>query len=101
MLLTPHEQLIHAMAIGVRKQQFTRIRRHAVFDETLPPSDHEIADARAALAVVRDALAVVTPEMMKKFAIGEKPHDHFLSKAIFEAMIQASALTPDKQASHP
>ena len=93
--MTQHEQLIHAMAIGVRKQQFARIRRHAVFDETLPPSDHEIADARAALAVVRDALAVVTPEMMK-FAIGEKPHDHFLSKAIFEAMLQASAITPDK-----
>ena len=34
--MTPHEQLVEAMAIGVRKQQFARIRRHAVFDETLP-----------------------------------------------------------------
>ena len=96
--MTPHEQLIHDMARGVRKQQFARIRRHAVFDETLPPSEQEIADARAALAVVREALRVVTPEMTTGCYGDCNPFLHKQAKAFLWGMLRASAITPENGA---
>jgi len=48
----PEPERIEAMAKGVRRNQFVRTRR-TVFDESVPPTENELDDARAAHAAAR------------------------------------------------
>lgn len=50
-LATPTPEVIKAMAIGVRRNQFERTRRHS-FDETVTPTEAELNNARAAHAAL-------------------------------------------------
>ncbi len=43
-------EMVERVARAVRMNRFVRTRRSAAFDETVPPTDLELDDARAAIA---------------------------------------------------
>lgn len=45
--------MIERVAMAVRKNRFIRTRR-TVFDETVPPTENELDDARAAIEAMRE-----------------------------------------------
>lgn len=48
------ENMIKRVAREMRRNRFARTRR-TVFDETIPPTDNELDDARAAIEAMRHA----------------------------------------------
>jgi hypothetical protein len=53
---TKDNALIEKIAKAVHKRQLERTGAGRAFDETLPPTDGELDNARAALAVARQAI---------------------------------------------
>jgi hypothetical protein len=85
------ESMVERVARAVRRNKFVRTRRIASFDETVPPTDEEIDDARAAIAAMREP----TPEMSEAaFQIEASGYSQrTLLEAGWRAMIDA-ALDP-------
>ena len=98
--MTLHEQLLKDMA---RASCETDGYNPDMWDLSLLPDhrnwEYYIPSSRAALAVVRGALAVVTPTQQEA-AIGflNRP-DQMIAVAAFGDLLRASAITPDKTGS--
>lgn len=48
------ENMIERVARAIRRDKFIRTRRQAVFDESLPLTDNELSEARAAIEELRE-----------------------------------------------
>lgn len=60
-LAAPTPEILHHIAVEVRRRQFARTRTGRAFDETVPPTEPELDNARAALTAYWSSI------------LGEKP----------------------------
>jgi hypothetical protein len=91
-------EMVERVARAVRKNRFVRTRREGSFDETVPPTEQELDDARAAIAAMREPAETVMNAGIAEIGADDSRHAVVLVADLWLRMI-STALSDDVIAS--